>query len=482
MKKVGLIFPNQLYKKSKLLDICDEIYVIEHSLFFGEKKYVSNFHKNKLVLHRASMRYFYDEEIKCQKHYIEFDTELEEVLKKLKNSRIIVYEPKDFLLENRLNKLAKEYKIEIEFIPNPGFLTSPEIYNEYFDNHKYFMTPFYIEQRKRLNILVDKNSKPLHGKWTFDTENRLKIPKNLEIPKIKFFGNNEYVLEAKKYIEKHFTSNLGITDNFIYPINHNEALNALHVFLKERLNEFGPYEDAMKIDSVFNFHSVLSSSINIGIITPQEVIRETLEYAKEHKVNFASLEGFIRQIIGWREFMMIIYERDGVTERKSNFFNHKNKLPKSFYNATTGIKPVDDTIIKANNFAYSHHIERLMVMGNFMCLCEIEPDEIYKWFMEYYIDAYDWVMVPNVYGMSQFADGGLITTKPYVSSSNYILKMSDYKKDEWCEIWDGLFWRFLHKNKAKIASNSRIGMLLKTNDYSKVKDKIKIGDKFLDNL
>ena len=482
MKKVGLIFPNQLYKKSKLLDICDEIYVIEHSLFFGEKKYVSNFHKNKLVLHRASMRYFYDEEIKCQKHYIEFDTELEEVLKKLKNSRIIVYEPKDFLLENRLNKLAKEYKIEIEFIPNPGFLTSPEIYNEYFDNHKYFMTPFYIEQRKRLNILVDKNSKPLHGKWTFDTDNRLKIPKNLEIPKIKFFGNNEYVLEAKKYIEKHFTNNLGITDNFIYPINHKEALNALHVFLKERLNEFGPYEDAMKIDSVFNFHSVLSSSINIGIITPQEVIRETLEYAKEHKVNFASLEGFIRQIIGWREFMMIIYERDGVTERKSNFFNHKNKLPKSFYNATTGIKPVDDTIIKANNFAYSHHIERLMVMGNFMCLCEIEPDEIYKWFMEYYIDAYDWVMVPNVYGMSQFADGGLITTKPYVSSSNYILKMSDYKKDEWCEIWDGLFWRFLHKNKAKIASNSRIGMLLKTNDYSKVKDKIKIGDKFLDNL
>lgn len=482
MKKVGLIFPNQLYKKSKLLDICDEIYVIEHSLFFGEKKYVSNFHKNKLVLHRASMRYFYDEEIKCHKHYIEFDTGLEEVFKKLKNSRIIVYEPKDFLLEKRLNKLAKEYEIEIEFIPNPGFLTSPEIYNEYFDNHKYFMTPFYIEQRKRLNILVDKNSKPLHGKWTFDTENRLKIPKNLEIPKIKFFGNNEYVLEAKKYIEKHFTNNLGITDNFIYPINHKEALNALHIFLKERLNEFGPYEDAMKIDSVFNFHSVLSSSINIGIITPQEVIRETLEYAKEHKVNFASLEGFIRQIIGWREFMMIIYERDGVTERKSNFFNHKNKLPKSFYNATTGIKPVDDTIIKANNFAYSHHIERLMVMGNFMCLCEIEPDEIYKWFMEYYIDAYDWVMVPNVYGMSQFADGGLITTKPYVSSSNYILKMSDYKKDEWCEIWDGLFWRFLHKNKAKIASNSRIGMLLKTNDYSKVKDKIKIGDKFLDNL
>jgi deoxyribodipyrimidine photolyase-related protein len=482
MKNIGIIFPNQRDKNSELLNICDEIYVIEHSLFFGEKRYISNFHKNKLVLHRASMKYFFENEINCQKHYIEFDTELEEIFKKIKKSKLIVYEPKDFILKKRLNKLAKQYEVEIDFIHNPGFLTSPEIYNEYFDKHKYFMTPFYIEQRKRLNILVDKNAKPLHGKWTFDTENRLKIPKNLTIPEIKFFGDSEYVIEAKKYIEKHFTNNLGITDNFIYPINHNEALKALHNFLKERLNEFGPYEDAMKIDSVFNFHSVLSSSINIGILTPNEVIKETLEYAHDHKVNFASLEGFIRQIIGWREFMMIIYERDGVTERNSNFFNHKNKLPKSFYTATTGIKPVDDTITKANNFAYTHHIERLMVMGNFMCLCEIEPDEIYKWFMEYYIDAYDWVMVPNVYGMSQYADGGLITTKPYVSSSNYILKMSDYKKDGWCEVWDGLFWRFLHKNKAKIASNSRIGMLLKTNDYSKVKDKIKIGDRYLENL
>lgn len=482
MKNIGFIFPNQLYKKSQLLNVCEEIYIIEHSLFFGEKKYISNFHKNKLVLHRASMKHFYENDLNLKKHYIEFDIEFEEIFKKIKGSKLFVYEPKDYILEKRLNKFSKQYDIEIEFLENPGFFTPKEIYNNYFENHKYFMTPFYIEQRKRLKILIDKNDKPLQNKWTFDTENRLKLPKNLEIPEIKKFGNNDYVLEAKKYIEKNFPENIGVTDNFLYPINHKEALQALHDFLKHRLNEFGPYEDAMKIDSVFNFHSVLSSSINIGILTPQEVIRETLEFAKEHKVHFASLEGFIRQIIGWREFMMIIYERDGVTERNSNYFHHKNKLPKSFYDASTGIKPVDDTINKVNNFAYSHHIERLMIMGNFMCLCEIEPNEVYKWFMEYYIDAYDWVMVPNVYGMSQYADGGLITTKPYVSSSNYILKMSDYKKDDWCEIWDGLFWRFLHKNKAKIASNSRIGMLLKTNDYSKVKDKIKIGDKFLDNL
>lgn len=482
MKKIGFIFPNQLFKNTKLSNICDEIYVIEHSLFFGEKIYISNFHKNKLVLHRASMKYYFDHEINCKKHYIEYDFNFEELFKKLSGNKILTYDPKDFLLKKRLKKLANKYEIELEFLDNPGFLTPQEVYDEYFNNHKYFMTPFYIEQRKRLNILVDKNNKPIQGKWTFDTENRLKLPKNLAIPEIKKFGSNEYVTEAIKYVEKHFSKNIGITNNFIYPINHKEALVSLHDFLKHRLNEFGPYEDAMKIGGNFNFHSVLSSSINIGLLTPQEVVSETLEYATSHKINFASLEGFIRQIIGWREFMMIIYERDGVNERNSNFFKHQNKLPKSFYTASTGIKPVDDTIKKVNDYAYSHHIERLMIMGNFMCLCEIEPNEIYRWFMEYYIDAYDWVMVPNVYGMSQYADGGLITTKPYVSSSNYILKMSDYKKEEWSEVWDGLFWRFLHKNKAKIASNSRIGMLLKTNDYSKVKDKIKIGDKFLANL
>lgn len=483
MKVTAFIFPNQLYKNSELLKSADECYVIEHSLFFGEKQNISNFHKNKLILHRASMKYFFDHEINSKKHYIEFsELDFEGIFKKIENHKLLIFEPKDFLLEKRIKKLASKYNVELEVLENPGFLTPREIYTDYFDNHKYFMTPFYIEQRKRLGILVDKNEKPLHGKWTFDTENRLKIPKNMEMPEIKIFGDNEYVSEAKKYVEKHFKNNLGETDSFIYPINHKEALSSLHNFLKERLDEFGPYEDAMKIDSPFNFHSILSSSINIGILTPKEVIEETLEYSQKHKINFTSLEGFIRQIIGWREFMMIVYDRESVKERNSNYFHHKHKLPKSFYDGTTGIKPVDDTIKKALKYGYTHHIERLMIMGNFMCLCEIDPNEIYKWFMEFYIDSYDWVMVPNVYGMSQFADGGLITTKPYVSSSNYILKMSDYKKDDWCEIWDGLFWRFLHKNKSKIASNSRIGMLVKSNDFSKVKDKIKKAEDFLENL
>lgn len=485
-KTISLIFPNQLYKSVPISKYSENIILIEDSLFFGEKKYINNFHKNKLILHRASMRSYFEHELNNFKtKYVEYEEgNLEITFQKLKGiEKVYVYEPKDFLIEKRLKKFSKKYNIELELINNPGFITPKEIYNEYFEKHKYFMTPFYIEQRKRLGILVKKDGKALHDKWTFDTDNREKLPKNLEVPLPKFFGHNNYVLEAKKYIEKYFPKNLGESDHFIYSISHSEAKKALHSFLIERLNDFGPYEDAISQKNEFNFHSLLSSSINIGLLTPQEVVDETLHFAKENKVHFPSLEGFIRQIIGWREFMMIVYERDGVKERTSNYFHHKRKIPKAFYDGTTGIKPVDDTIKKALKYGYTHHIERLMILGNFMCLCEIDPDEIYKWFMEFYIDAYDWVMVPNVYGMSQFADGGLITTKPYVSSSNYILKMSDYSKnEEWCEIWDGLFWRFLHKNKSKIASNSRIGMLLKSNDISKYKEKIKKAEDFIYKL
>ncbi len=486
MTTAALIFPNQLFKSSDLFKLSENIYLIEYTLFFGESKNISNFHKNKIVLHRASMKHYYENILSNYKpHYIDYkNTDFDSIFSKLGSiKKLYIYEPKDFLIEKRIKKYCKLNDIELIQIENPSFLTPPSVYNEYFEKHKYFMTPFYIEQRKRLKVLIDNNQKPLHGKWTFDTENRLKLPATIEVPETKIFGNNSYVKEAKEYVDSNFSQNIGTHENFIYPINHAEALKALHEFLKEKLNDFGPYEDSISQKHVFNFHSVLSSSLNIGLLTPSEVLKETLKFAEENKVLFSSLEGFIRQIIGWREFMMIVYVRDGVTERNSNFFEHKRKLPKSFYDGTTGIKPVDDTIKKALKYGYSHHIERLMILGNFMCLCEIDPDEIYRWFMEFYIDSYDWVMVPNVYGMSQYADEGLITTKPYISSSNYILKMSDYKKNEdWCEIWDGLFWRFLHKNKNKISSNSRIGMLVKTNSFEKVKDKIKIADEFLDKL
>jgi len=197
------------------------------------------------------------------------------------------------------------------------------------------------------------------------------------------------------------------------------------------------------------------------------------------------LEGFIRQVIGWREFMRATYEDLGVTMRKTNHWQHKRKIPNSFYNGTTGIDPVDNTLKRLNNYAYCHHIERLMVLGGFMFICEFDPDDIYRWFMALFIDSYDWVMVPNVYAMSQNADGGLITTKPYFSGSSYIKKMSHYKTGEWCDIWDGLYWRFIIKHAKNLKQNPRWAMMVSMADKmdnTKKKQHLENADNFLKKL
>ena len=219
------------------------------------------------------------------------------------------------------------------------------------------------------------------------------------------------------------------------------------------------------------FHSVLTPYLNIGLITPKEVVNKIIDYAEHHDIPINSYEGIIRQIIGWREFIRGIYAEDGVKQRTTNFWKFDRSMPSSFYDGTTGIPPIDVTIKKLLKNAYLHHIERLMIMGNFLFLLKINPNHVYRWFMELHIDAYDWVMVPNVYGMSQFSDGGLMSTKPYISGSNYILKMSDYKKGEWCEIWDALYWNFINENRDFFRKNPRTSMMI--NMYDKKSKEVK---------
>ena len=204
--------------------------------------------------------------------------------------------------------------------------------------------------------------------------------------------------------------------------------------------------------------------LNIGLITPIEIIKACLKYIEANDIPINSAEGFIRQIIGWREFMRGMYEAKGSEQRTLNYWKFTRKIPQSFYNGTTGIEPIDTTIKKILQTGYCNHIERLMILGNFMMLCEFDPNEVYQWFMELFIDAYDWVMVPNIYGMSQFSDGGLLATKPYISGSNYIQKMSNYKKSTWQPIWDGLFWNFMDKHRNFFLSNPRLGMLVRMYD------------------
>ncbi|MEM9340197.1 MAG: FAD-binding domain-containing protein, partial [Bacteroidota bacterium] len=223
----------------------------------------------------------------------------------------------------------------------------------------------------------------------------------------------------------------------------------------------GPYEDAIDKDHTFIFHSVLSPYLNLGLITPDEIIDKALEFAGEKDTHFPSVEGFVRQIIGWREFIRGIYhEYDD--QLNINYFDHHRKMKPCWYNGTTGIPAIDDSICKALKYGYTHHIERLMVLGNVMLLCELAPDEVYRWFMEMYVDSADWVMAPNVYGMSQYADGGTFATKPYIGGANYIKKMSNYGAGEWETVINGLYWRFIDQNRDTFAKNQRMSMMVST--------------------
>jgi deoxyribodipyrimidine photolyase-related protein len=474
MSKATVIFPHQLFKNHPGLKLSGRVVLIEDSLFFGDLQYPLNFHKLKLIFHRGSMRAFQDYLISngFDVTYIEYLMPEEQDLKlgsfqllkeKLEEKgieEIFLAESIDWAIEKRLNIISKQSGIKNNFLKTPAFLSSKSELESYFSKKKnYLQTSFYIHQRKKLNILLS-DGKPKGGKWTYDSKNRKKLPKNIDIPNTPQLKPNKYLKEAKKYIKTRFPEHPGDITHFIYPITHEDAWEWFQVFLKERFSNFGPYEDAIKRENSFLFHSILSPLLNSGLLTPNRVVREALRYGEQNKIPLNSVEGFIRQIIGWREFMRAIYEREGIQERNSNYWNHQNKMPKAFYKAKTGILPIDEIIARLFKTAYLNHIERLMLLGNFMVLCEIHPREIYKWFMELFIDSYDWVMVPNVYGMSTYSDGGLITTKPYVSSSNYVLKMSNYPKDEWCEIWDGLFWRFIKKNREIFKNNPRMSLMV----------------------
>jgi deoxyribodipyrimidine photolyase-related protein len=467
---ISLIFPHQLFEEHPALDFNRVVYLVEEYLFFKQYK----FHKQKLLFHRSSMK-FYQDYLSSKKYkviYIESNNELSDIRKLIPSFKqngikeIHIADVADNWLSKRIKQTAEEEGIRICEYPSPCFLNSKEDINEYFeDKKKYFQTDFYIKQRKKFRILLDENDIPFGGKWTFDTENRLKYPVKKIPPKINFSSPNKYYEEAKNYISNYFSDNYGIiNEHFIYPNNFNDCKKWFSEFLTRRFVEYGHYQDAIVARENILHHSVISPLINIGLITPKFVLEETLKFSHANKIPLNSIEGFIRQIIGWREFIRGVYEISGTYQRTKNLWGFKRKIPKSFWNGTTGIKPIDVTITKVLQTGYCHHIERLMVLGNFMLLCEFDPDEVYKWFMEMFVDAFDWVMVPNVYGMSQFADGGLMSTKPYISGSNYLMKMSDYKKGDWQEIWDGLFWRFINNHRDFFIKNSRMNVLLKSFD------------------
>lgn len=491
MNSVTIIFPHQLFKVHPAIEKGRSIYLVEEYLFFKHYK----FHKQKLLLHRASMQYYthWLRDEKYEVNYVE-TTQTESDIRKLitklaqkKIKSIHITDVADYWLLKRIKESCVQNNIELIVHNSPSFLNTMDQVKEYFDKRKtYFQTDFYTYQRKQRNILLENDGKPQGGKWTFDAENREKYPKKTKPPLVQFQKEDNYILEAKEYVTKHFLGNYGsIEAPHFFVCSFEEAEQWLHDFIEYRFKQFGIYEDAIVTQEYILHHSVLSPMLNIGLLTPQQVLETVLNSAAKNNIPLNSLEGFVRQIIGWREFIRIVYEREGNKQRTTNYWGFKRKIPESFWNGTTGIFPIDETIKKVLMTGYCHHIERLMVLGNFMLLCEFDPDEVHRWFMELFIDAYDWVMVPNVYGMTQFADGGLMTTKPYISGSNYLMKMSDYEKGEWQKVWDGLFWRFMHVHRSFFLKNPRLGMLIKTFDKmpaEKQQTHLQNAERFLNHL
>ncbi len=468
---INLIFPHQLHKDNELLNLSEESIIIEEYLFFNQY----NFHKQKLAFHRATMQYYKDL-IPTQQSkvtYIEAHDKLSDIrllipeLASQGIKQINCYAVTDTWLAQRMTKSCTNNNILINWLPTPLFINTEEELKGFFKptKKKFYQTSFYKAERTKRNILIDSDNKPTGGKWTYDTENRKKYPKKKLPPMVNFPETNKYHKEAQRYVSEHFGNNIGELDNqTYYPTTHKESAAWLQQFLEYRFHEFGPYEDAIVSDQIILNHSVLTPMLNVGLLCPKEVLETALSYAYKNDIPINSLEGFVRQIMGWREFIRGVYITKGTQERTTNFWKFTRKIPASFYDGTTGIEPIDDTIQKILKTGYCHHIERLMILGNFMVLCEFDPNEVYRWFMELFIDAYDWVMVPNVYGMSQYADGGLLSTKPYISGSNYIMKMSNYKKGNWQETWDGLFWRFMNTHRDFFKKNPRLGMLVGTFD------------------
>ena len=457
MSEVTLIYPHQLFKQSPAIQKGRKIFLIEESLILS----YNPIHVQKLIFHKLSLD-AYEEQLRKDgyevarltiEHYPK-TADVFEYLKKQSIQVIHVVDTTDFYLEQAIMKS----KIRRVWYESPLFMLSKEDATSRYVSSNKNMARFYKKLREDKNILMNENATPIGGKWSYDTDNRKNLPKNAVLPKDIVFKTSIDLKQAKKWLDKVEAEKYGEIALWL-PYTHKEAETFLHTFLEDRFPHFGLYEDAMSTKSVRLFHSTLSPLINVGLLEPKQVIDIAINYANTHKVPINSLEGFVRQIIGWREFIRAAYEVDHIAMRNMNFWKHTRRLQNSFWTGDTGILPIDIAIKKALRYGYTHHIERLMVLGNFMLLNQINPDEVYRWFMAMYLDAYDWVMVPNVYGMSQFADGGIFATKPYISGSNYIKKMSDYPSGDWEEKWTALYWYFISTHHDFFASNNRLSMM-----------------------
>ena len=457
IKKSLLLYPNQLFAVEHIPQDVDEIVLVEEPLLFGsDRQYGLMIHKQKLVLLRASMNRYMKEELWPAGYsvtYIDHHklTESGDIVEKLKDfTDVYVYEFSDDILSRRVMEAIRSHPEA----PAVSVLQSPNFYISHEESDRFFsergdtsFQAFYQWQRERFNVLIDPETyKPLEGSWEQDHAKRKRIPKSTQLPSFQVFGSNEYVDEAEAYVEKYFSGNPGSLNDFPWPTSRVEAMKWLDEFASGRLGRFAAYSEAIDGEAPWLHHPAVNHALNIGLLSPHDIVQAVVAQLGQGKVRIEDVELVVRGVLGWREYYRGVYRKRHTALRTANTFGHTRRMTVDWYRGTTGIPPVDDVILKIHDRSYTHETEQLMVIGNICFLSEFHPDEVYRWFMEMCGDMYEWLAVPFVYGVSQGAAFAKHGTLPAISSSNYIRSMSHYKKGDWCDIWDGLYWRAIEKN------------------------------------
>lgn len=456
MPRAALVLPNQLFRANAAVGACNDVFLLEEWLYFRELPFL----QQKLVYARACMKRYADvlratkpiEYIDCTAPHADIRAFVP-WLRGRGVDELHLCDPLDDWIERRLAKACGQHGMALVIHPSPAvLLTHDDAIHYQPRGSAFYQLDFYVEQRKRLNILLEPDGTPNGGHWSYDAQNRKRLPRTIRLPRVSLPGAADtYLDEAKAFVGARFSQNPGRPEmawedgqHAYFPTSHEDAEHWLDTFLAERFRDFGPYQDALVPQQNVLFHAAITPMLNLGLLEPEAVVRKAVDFGQKNGVPLPSVEGFVRQVVGWREYVRMTYAQAGRRMRTTNYFRFAHRpVPKAFWDGTTGIPPVDNVIRKVLRVGWCHHIERLMVIGNFMLLCGVHPDEVYCWFSALFIDAYDWVMVPNVYGMSQFADGGLIATKPYISGSANLMKMGRYDGGAWQGVWDALYWRFL---------------------------------------
>lgn len=457
------------------------VILIESSNYIKQRPY----HQQKLVLVWSAMRHFAAElaaegwpvsyEISS-----DFATPLQKWIRQKGITELQITSPSDRPFLNLIQglDLACDFDCKLTFLPDNHFLWSKEEFIAWSAPRKrLLMEDFYREGRRRFNILLD-GKKPVGGKWNFDKENRKPPKKNLQTPKPLTFVLDNITQKVIDWVKQEKFSLYGKIEPFNWAVTRQQAQEVLAHFVTDCLPHFGTYQDAMVTGEYTMWHSLLSPYLNLGLLEPMEVIEavETAYYQQELPLN--SVEGFIRQVMGWREYMHGIYHLQDLHYEdleedysQNNWFGHHQPLPDFFWDASkTDMNCIHQTLTQVESTAYAHHIQRLMVLSNFALIAGISPQEIENWFHSAFIDAYDWVMQTNVIGMGQFADGGVLASKPYAASANYINKMSDYcgdckyqKSDRTGDLacpFNFFYWDFLLRHRDRLNALGRMNLVL----------------------